>query len=148
MSRPLTVRVPIYCVLALNYLCPSGRWPPAPFATFLRPIKDYCEEFRDIISKSKKNGPTENGITLVNQNKFTDELPVMCLVFYCPPICLFIFCHFPMAASLFCCCLLSTTLQPIYCCFTITFPLPSVPCPLCFPFPLLAFLYGWYARDR
>ncbi|KAH9407329.1 Protein kinase C and casein kinase substrate [Tyrophagus putrescentiae] len=41
-------------------------------------FEDYCEEFREIIStKTKKNGtgPTENGITLVNQHKFTEELP-------------------------------------------------------------------------
>lgn len=39
--------------------------------------KDYSEEFRDIIGvKTKKAAITENGITLVNQQKFDTELPV------------------------------------------------------------------------
>lgn len=37
--------------------------------------QEYCEEFRDIIKK--KNITTENGITLVNQQKLNEELPVI-----------------------------------------------------------------------
>ncbi|KAI7697945.1 hypothetical protein SSS_00399 [Sarcoptes scabiei] len=36
-------------------------------------LEEYCEEFRDIIKK--KNITTENGITLVNQQKLNEELP-------------------------------------------------------------------------
>lgn len=87
-----------------------------------RLIKEYCEEFRDIISKPKKAaaGPTENGITLVNQYKFTEELPVMSflhffiatfilslssstpliLVFHCILVVLFLCLHFTVALVL------------------------------------------------
>ena len=43
--------------------------------------KDYSEEFRDIVcqkaSKRTAAAVTENGITLVNQHKFNEELPVI-----------------------------------------------------------------------
>ncbi|RWS10451.1 hypothetical protein B4U79_11057 [Dinothrombium tinctorium] len=39
-------------------------------------FEEYCEEFRDITGKvSKKSTINETGITLVNQHKFTEELP-------------------------------------------------------------------------
>lgn len=56
--------------------------------------KDYSEEFRDIIGvKTKKSAVTENGITLVNQHKYDEELPVN--VFY------FLFIHFTFNLILF-----------------------------------------------
>ena len=94
--RICTVCALFHCVLCLNYLCLPGfayitltsshPMPSPPNAitstttTNTYVSQDYCEEFREIIStKTKKNGtgPTENGITLVNQHKFTEELPVM-----------------------------------------------------------------------
>ncbi|CAG2104620.1 unnamed protein product [Medioppia subpectinata] len=39
-------------------------------------FEEYCEEFRDIIGKTKKSTSVpENGIQLVNQQKFNEELP-------------------------------------------------------------------------
>lgn len=93
-----------HCVLCLNYLCLPGFayithhthtiYTTLPLSARL--IKEYCEEFRDIISKPKKTaaGPTENGITLVNQYKFTEELPVMSLPFFMATFILFFFATF------------------------------------------------------
>jgi len=39
-------------------------------------MQEYSEEFRDIIGKTKKSPVAETGITLVNQQKFNEELPV------------------------------------------------------------------------
>lgn len=45
--------------------------------------KDYSEEFRDIIGvKIKKNAISENGITLVNQHKYNEELPVNSILLF------------------------------------------------------------------
>lgn len=71
------------CLLPFMHLCmfccATSFATPFPWI-----IKEYSEEFRDII-KVKKTAPTENGITLVNQLKYTEELPVMshCLLVPC-----------------------------------------------------------------
>src|SRR5699024_1885362 len=84
LSRHATISLPILRAL-FSLFTPSWLYISThltctllPLTFSFCPIKEYCEEFREIISKSlKKNGFTENGITLVNQHRFTEELPVM-----------------------------------------------------------------------
>lgn len=46
-------------------------------------IQPFSEEFRDIIkdTKTKKTFSTGDGIMLINQHKFNEELPVNTIIF-------------------------------------------------------------------